>query len=145
MISCATLSAQVSDTVRWISFEVLDDSLSINPKKVFVAFYTDWCRYCKKMEKKVFTRSEVIDVLNKDYYAVRFDAEFENSMSFGGKLLVNDQLGESRRPLHQITQLLALKDGKFVAPTILLLDENFHVTSRYFEYLDSKTLLEILR
>lgn len=138
------LIAQEINEVRWLSFEELEDSLAVKPKKVFIDFYTDWCTYCRKMDKVVFTNSEVIDVLNAHYYAVRFNAETETIVTFGGQQLVNDQVGKSRTPIHQIPQLLATREGKFVAPTLVLLDEDFKVTSRYFEYLDRRKLLKVL-
>jgi thioredoxin-related protein len=142
---CAPLSAQEGESVRWLSFEQLEDSLAVQPKKVFIDFYTDWCVYCRKMDKVVFTKSEVIELLNEEYYALRFDAETDIVVSFGGRQFINDQVGQSRNPLHQIAQLLALREGRFVAPTMVLLDEEFKVTARYFEYMDSKQLLKTLK
>ncbi len=142
---CIPGSAQEKESVEWLSFEQLEDSLVRRPKKVFIDFYTDWCTYCRKMDKVVFTKPEVIDLLNKQYYAVRFNAETESAITFGGQAFINDQLGTSRSPIHQIAQLLALRNGKFTAPTLVVLDEEFKVTARYFEYMDSKGLLSILK
>jgi predicted Ser/Thr protein kinase len=97
------------------------------------------------MDKVVFTKPTVIDVLGKEYYAVRFNAESESVVAFGGQQFINDQVGKTRRPLHQLAQLLALRKGQFVAPTLVFLDEEFRVTARYFEYLDSKRLFNALR
>ena len=139
------LLAQESNQVHWLSFEQLEDSLAIQPKKVFIDFYTDWCTYCRKMDKVVFTKPEVVHLLNGEYYAVRFNAETEAVIDFGGRQLTNDQVGTSRNPLHQIAQLLALQKGQFTAPTLVVLDEDFKVTARYFEYMDSKRLLKALK
>lgn len=142
---CAPASAQESESVRWLSFEQLEDSLAVKPKKVFIDFYTSWCTYCRKMDKVVFTKPEVIDLLNEHYYAVRFDAETESEVTFGGRKFVNDQVGKSRSPIHQIAQLLASREGQFAAPTLVVLDPAFNVTARYFEYMDSGHLLEALQ
>jgi len=141
---CTPLGAQESDKVRWLTFEQLEDSLTIQPRKVFIDFYTDWCTYCRKMDKVVFTKEEVVEVLNEQYYAVRFNAEAESVVSFGGRQFINDQIGQSRRPVHQIAQLLAFRAGSFVAPTLVVLDEDFRITNRYFEYMSSSRLLEAL-
>ncbi|MEM9675099.1 MAG: thioredoxin fold domain-containing protein [Bacteroidota bacterium] len=138
-------SAQEAGSVRWLTFEQLEDSLAAHPKRVFIDFYTDWCTYCRKMDKRVFTKPEVIDLLNEDYYAVRFDAETEANIVFGGQTLINDQVGKSRSPIHQIAQLLALREGQFAPPTLVILDEDFKVTARYFEYMDSKKLVSALK
>ncbi len=141
----APVSAQETESVRWLSFEQLEDSLAVQPKKVFIDFYTDWCVYCRKMDQVVFTKPEVMAALNEAYYAVRFDAETESVVNFGGQQLINDQVGQSRNPLHQIAQLLALREGQFSAPTFVILDEDFKVTARYFEYMPSKRLLRALK
>ncbi len=141
---CPSLKAQDAPSVHWLSFEALEDSLAVRPKKVFIDFYTDWCTYCRKMDKVVFTKPDVIKVLNEQYYAVRFDAETNASITFGGRQFINDQVGESRTPVHQIAQLLALRGGKFTAPTLICLDEEFNVITRHFEYMDSNKLLQAL-
>ena len=140
-----SLNAQEKETVHWLSFEQLQDSLEVRPKKVFIDFYTDWCAYCRKMDKVVFTKPEIILELNTNYYAVRFDAETEAPIRFGNQTYINDQVGKSRSPIHQIAQLLALRDSQFAPPTLVILDEDFKVTSRHFQYLDSKKLLEALK
>jgi thioredoxin-related protein len=145
LLLCAPLSAQEAESVHWLSFEQLEDSLEVQPKKVFIDFYTDWCVYCRKMDKVVFTKREVIELLNEEYYAVRFDAEIDSVVTFGGREFINDQVGKSRNPVHQIAQLLALREGQFVAPTMVVLDEEFKVTERYFEYMDSKKLVSALK
>ena len=145
-LTCSTLAkAQNTEVVRWISFEQLDDSLAANPKKVFIDFYTDWCTYCRKMDKRVFTNTEVVTALNRDYYAVKMNAEAIDSISFEGQIFVNDQVGQVRNPIHQLAQLLAIRNGQFTPPVLLVLDEQFTVKQRHFQYLDSKKLLKVLR
>ncbi|MEM8928298.1 MAG: thioredoxin domain-containing protein, partial [Bacteroidota bacterium] len=54
-----SVAAQQENTVNWIGFEQLEDSLNIKPKKVFINFYADWCAYCKKMDKAAFKDPKV--------------------------------------------------------------------------------------
>jgi thioredoxin-related protein len=145
LVLCAHLGAQDKKSVHWLTFEQLDDSLEANPKKVFIDFYTSWCTYCRKMDKVVFTKRDVVDLLNGEYYAVRFDAESESEVYFDGSIFINDQIGSSRNPIHQIAQLLALRDGKFTAPTLIVAEKDLTVTARYFEYMDSDRLLKALK
>ena len=144
LLSVPLGAQETAASVRWLSFAALEDSLVVRPKKVFISFHTDWCVYCRKMERVAFADAKVIELLNEEYYAVRFDAESERPVTFGGRTFVNDQLETSRHPLHQITQLLALRGGRFVAPTLVLLDEEFRVVERRFEYLDVDDLLALL-
>ncbi len=144
VFTSGALFAQEKVSIQWLTFEELEQALTDEPKKVFIDFYTDWCTYCRKMDRVVFTKPEVIDHLNQEFYAVRFDAESSSIVEFGGQTFVNDQLRSSRTPVHQIAQLLAMRDGEFVPPTMLVFDENLELIARYFEYLDSRSLLEAL-
>lgn len=144
-----TLSAKVNaqnKTINWISFQQLEDSLNIKPKKVFISFYADWCVYCKKMDETSFKNNEIIKILNSNYYAVKMNAESKDTIFFDGKPYINQQIGKSRRPTHQIPLLLASRKTKtFTLPANIVLDKNFKIMARYFEYLSPKKLSIILK
>lgn len=143
--STISLYAQ-KEQIRWISFEQLDDSLTVKPKKVFISFYADWCSYCKKMDKVAFQDAQVISMLNKDYYAVKMNAESKDTVVFEGKKFVNEEIGKQRNPIHQIPLLLASrKSYPFSLPATIILDEKFQVTKRYFQYLSHKKMVRILK
>ncbi|MEM7551609.1 MAG: thioredoxin fold domain-containing protein [Bacteroidota bacterium] len=132
------------DQIKWIGFEQLDDALREKPKKVFVDFYTSWCIYCRKMDKRVFTKPEVIQKLNSEYYAVKMDAETRDIINFDGKEFSNELATKKRKGFHKIAMLLGSRDGQFAPPTMLVLNENFEIEGRYFEYLTAEELLKIL-
>ncbi|QKX07629.1 thioredoxin fold domain-containing protein [Aquimarina sp. TRL1] len=137
--------SQKHEEIHWITFEQLDDSLKVKSKKVFIDFYTDWCVYCKKMDRVVFTKPEVIAKINKEYYAVKMNAEQKDTISFDGTNFINKHHKTKRNAIHDIPLLLASRKGyPFSLPAMVILDENFSVKKRFFEYLDSKKLLNAL-
>lgn len=139
-----TCTAQ-KESIRWINFEQLEDSLTIRPKKVFVHFYTDWCTYCKKMEEAAFKNPIVITTLNSEYYNVKMNAESRETIKFGGKHFINKNIGKSRTPFHEIPLLLGSKENQpFTLPVTIILNKQFRITRRYFEYLSSKKLLKVI-
>lgn len=144
MILSSKINAQ-SKTINWITFEQLEDSLKVKPKKVFISFYADWCSYCKKMDKVAFKNSEVIQILNQNYYAIKMDAESTKTIFFEGQKYSNNQLGKSRRPTHQIPLLLASrKNRSFSLPASIILDKNFKIEKRYYEYLSPKKMIKMI-
>lgn len=140
------ITAQKSDQINWITFGQLEDSLAVNPKKVFVDFYAEWCAYCKKMDKVVFRDKEIITKLNREYYAVKMNAESTDTITFAGETFMNKQVGLERAPIHEIPILLASRTNHpFSLPSIIIFNTKFEVTHRYFEYLSPQKMKHILR
>ncbi|QOW10240.1 DUF255 domain-containing protein [Kaistella flava (ex Peng et al. 2021)] len=143
--SSTILYGQSSEKIRWISFNQLNDSLQVSPKKVFVNFYADWCVYCKEMERTTFKNDEVIKELNGNYYAVKMNIETDEEIIFGNQTFINKRI-KKVNPVHEIALLLASRKGKpFSLPAYLVFDENFVARSRYFQFLDAPALLKILQ
>lgn len=137
-------NAQKKESVNWLTFEQLSDSLRVKPKSVLLFFHTDWCGYCRKMMSEGFTDSEIVKTINEKYYAVSFDAESVDTVRFDGQILTNKSLRKKNGQYHMITELLAHKNGQFVFPTTILLDDSFIIKQRFFQYMDKKKLLKVL-
>lgn len=107
--------------IKWMTFEEAVKANQSQKRKVFIDVYTDWCGWCKVMDKKTFTDQTVIDYMNEHYYAVKFNAEKGNPVSFQGK---NFELvdGGGNRSIH--TLAYALLDGKLSYPSYVYLNEN---------------------
>ena len=134
-----------AETIQWLSFGQLNDSLSVKPKKVFVNFYADWCLYCKEMDRTTFQDSAVIKSLNENYYAVKMNVESKETIFFGNEIFSNKRIKKANS-VHEIALLLAGRKNKpFSLPAFVLFDENFQAQSRYFQFLDEVSLLKILQ
>jgi len=64
--------------IEWLSFEQAVQRIAEdgdNEKKIFIDVYTDWCGWCKKMDKETFNDPEVRAYMIKNFYMVKFNAE----------------------------------------------------------------------
>ena len=61
--------------IKWMSMNDALEAQKKEPKKIFMDVYTDWCGPCKLLDKKTFHNKDVVSYVNKNYYAVKFNAE----------------------------------------------------------------------
>ncbi len=80
------------DKIEWLTFEEAMKKSAQDNKPIFVDVYTDWCGWCKKMDKNTFQTEEVINYVAQNYHAVKVDAESEDATSFDGQKLTYRQL-----------------------------------------------------
>jgi thioredoxin-related protein len=73
------------EKINWMSFKEMQEAYGKNPKPILVDVYTDWCGWCKVMDKNTYSNSKVADYINEHYYAVRYNAEDKNPVEFGNK------------------------------------------------------------
>lgn len=109
--------------VNWLSMEEALAKSKIEKKKIFVDVYTDWCGWCKKMEKVTFHTEKVALILNEDYYPVKFNAEQKEAISYNGK--VYKYVGNGRNGHHELAAFLL--DAQMSYPTVVFIDENLKV------------------
>ena len=85
--------------------------------------YTDWCGWCKRMDRDVYGKKPIVDYLNKKFYAVKFNAEkYKEDIEFQGKVFkfVPPPQG-GRNGIHELAY--ALMDQKASYPTTVFIDE----------------------
>ena len=61
--------------VKWMSFEQAIEKSKTEKRKIFIDVYTDWCGWCKVMDKNTFSETQVAKILNEMFYPVKLDAE----------------------------------------------------------------------
>ncbi len=133
----------VAQEVQWMSWEEATNLAATeeNPKKIFVDVYTDWCGWCKKMDKDTFQNAEVAAYMSENFYMVKLDGEGKEPITYKGKTF--EYVPSGRKGYHQFA--LALLQGRLSYPTVVFLDENLNMLSPVPGYQKPKPFLNIAR
>lgn len=111
-----------AQNIEWMSFEEALEAQKENSKKILIDIYTDWCGPCKLMDKKTFQNRDVVAYISEHYYAVKFNAEGEEVISYFENTFSNpnyDSNRKGRNSTHQFTQFLGVKGY----PTVVFISE----------------------
>jgi thioredoxin-related protein len=124
--------------VKWYSFEEAVELSKKDKRKIFVDVYTDWCGWCKRMDKTTFSDPDIAKILNEKFYAVKLNAEDKAPVTFQGKEFVF----KSEYKTHELA--LSLMGGRSGYPTTVYLDEDFNLLHKQPGYLTPDKLDNIL-
>ncbi len=112
---------KIAKKVKWYTWEEAVAANKTNKKKFIVDIYTDWCGWCKVMDKKTFSQKKVAQYINANFYPVKLNAEQRESIIFQNKELKYHATG--RRGIHELAY--SLLNGKMSYPSIVYLNADF--------------------
>ena len=115
-------SESVEETpVKWMTFEEAVSKSKIEKRPIFIDVYTDWCGWCKVMDKNTFSDPQVSKLLNEKFYAIKFNAEQHEDVTFRGKTYTFVRSGSNG--YHELAA--ALLNNQLSYPTAVFLSEDF--------------------
>lgn len=129
--------------IQWHSLEEAQALMKKEPKKLFVDLYTDWCGWCKVMDKKTFSNEVVAEIMNKHFYAVKFNAEKGDSLSFNGKTFKLKNRGNGKY-FHEWAGAYGSNNGRMSYPTTIYFTENLQKIQTIPGYHDPHEMEKIL-
>lgn len=120
-ICCLFLLIFGSAQVKWMTIEQALKAQKENPKKILIDFYADWCGPCKIMDKKTYGHPVIAEILNQNYYPVKFNAEEKKAVQIFGRTFSNPDTEhkKGKNSLHEFTQYMNVG----AVPSTVFLDE----------------------
>jgi len=129
-----------AEGIQWLTIEEAFAKIQKEPRKVLIDVYTDWCGWCKVMDRETFKDKAVTDYINKKYYAVKLDAEQKGTIKLGDKQF--KYLEQGGRGINEIA--LALTNNQPSYPTTVFLDAQFNMIQPLPGYLKAKEFHQII-
>lgn len=62
-------------------------------KMVLLDAYTDWCVWCKVMDTATYAKPAVVEALNKDFVAIKYNPEKDGNIEIAGLSITPEQFG----------------------------------------------------
>ena len=142
LLSLAAIT-NAQEKIQWMSIEeayalTLTES---TPKKIFIDVYTDWCGWCKRMDKATFQNPEVAAYMNEHYSNVKFDAEQKESIEILGNTF--EFVPQGNRGYHELAA--ALLNGKMSYPTVIFMNGKFEMLSPVPGYQEAGPFMNIAK
>jgi thioredoxin-related protein len=139
-------NVEVKDTnqskIEWLTFQEAVAKNAKNPKMIFIDFCTDWNEWCQKMDADVFPNPQIVGAVSGNFYAVKFDAEKDEVITYKGKEYKLDVTG--RRPEHQLAIELATTNDRLGFPTYVILDKDLNKLKSFQGFKTVDRLKQIL-
>lgn len=126
--------------VNWITFEEAMELHESNPKKLLIDLYTDWCGWCKVMDRETYNNQIIADYINQTFYAVKFDGEQKEPVQFKGTTF--KFVASGRRGYHELAA--ALTRNKLSYPTTVFMDEELRILQAMAGYLKPQQMEPII-
>ena len=126
--------------INWVTIEEALQMQKKAPKKIIMDVYTVWCGPCKMLDKNTFQNQDVASYINEHYYAVKFNAEGDSSVTYKDKTFSNPNYDATkanrRNSAHEFSRYLNVN----AYPTMVFFDEKGDYITPVTGYLKPKQL-----
>ena len=141
MLGIASFKAPETESkVKWIAFEKAIELHKGTPKKLLIDLYTDWCGWCKVMDRETYGNAIIAGYINETYYPVKFNAEQKESIIFNGHTF--KFMPSGRRGVHELA--VALTGNQLSYPTTVFMDEELRIIQPISGYLKPQQMETII-
>ena len=83
--TCAQKAAPKVSKLGWMTLSEVATNMQKEKRPILIDLYTDWCGWCKVMDKKTYSNKNVIAYLQQKFYVVKLNAEGTQSITWNGK------------------------------------------------------------
>lgn len=93
-ISLELINAQDKIEITWYTLEDAQEKSLESDKDILVFAVTDWCVYCKAMDREAFDDIKIVSRIADRFYPVRIDIESDRTVTFSGEKMTEAQFSE---------------------------------------------------
>src|SRR5687767_2969993 len=123
----------------WMNLSDVKVKLKQQNKPVLIDLYTDWCHWCKVMDKKTYSNSKVVAYINEHFYSAKVNAETKDNVSWKDKTYKYNSK-------YQINDFaLFVTYGRTSFPTTVIIADNESAPIPIAGYMEPREIEPILK
>ena len=139
ILCSATLKTGNDEKIRWLNMPEVAAKLKQENRPVLIDLFTDWCYWCKEMDRKTYTNAKVIAYINEHFYSAKVNAETKENVAWKDKIYTYNNK-------YRINEFaLFLSYGRASFPTTVIIANDASAPIPISGYMDAKELEPILK
>ncbi len=115
LVILAPGAARADAGVQWRGWDAGLREAGKSQRPVLVDVYTDWCGWCKRMDRDVYSRPEVRSYLNRKFVTVRLNAEDSEPARYEGRSWTSRSLASRFQVSGYPTTIFLRANGEHLA------------------------------
>jgi thioredoxin-related protein len=123
IVVTAQENAASAEAIEWLTWDEAIKRNATAPKKFMIDVYTDWCGWCKHMDKTTFRDEATVKYIREHFYAIKLDAEQKSEIVFNNYTFKYLDPNNTGRGVHELAY--SLLDGKLGYPSIVYLTPQY--------------------
>jgi thioredoxin-related protein len=80
--------------LQWLDFDAGSSLAKKSKKPMLVDVYTDWCGWCKRMDKDTYSDQKIKKYLAQKYVLVKMNAESSDTVTYKGEKFTKEEIAE---------------------------------------------------
>ena len=123
-LTLSIMAIMVSAGAQEIKWMKMNDAMAAaqeTPKKIFIDVYTEWCGWCKRMDRSTFSNPVIAQYINDNFYPVKLDAETRDTINFKGYQFTYKSGPNGKGGMNYFAY--AILNGKTSFPSYVILNE----------------------
>jgi len=147
LLSLFAVVSIAGENLSWLTFDKGLAEAKKSDKKILVDVYTDWCGWCKRMDRDTYLNKEVAGYLAQQFVLVKLNAESDQRLHYKGKSYSEAEIAHSFHVTGYPTTLFFEPNGDHItslsgyvkADEFLnitkFIGENYYKTKKFEEYM----------